>query len=156
MLLIGILGFIMAIGGVANAIREHANGRENHVTGYAALAVFGIGMVIAPAFIKGKPAAAALTEPAVAATAPTGLAPFNTLAMGESRGYEMEFGKCLGFLAEAGGVSGQAPINIVETNIVRMVRLPASDGSILLTCSRPDQKLVVTLSSSRCGTEVNC
>lgn len=156
MLLIGILGFFLMAIGVAHAIKEHVSGRENHVTAYAALAVFGLGMVIAPIFMKGRPAAAVAAEPAQATPASAGLAPFNTLAMGESRGYEMEFGQCLGFLAEAGGVSGQAPINIVETNIVRVVRLPASDGSILLTCSRLDRKLVVTLSRSRCGAEVSC
>lgn len=156
MLLIGILGFFLMVGGVANAIREHGNGRENHVTGYAALAVFGLGMVLAPIFMKGRPTVAAAAEPAQVIPAAAGLAPFNTLAMGESRSYEMEFGQCLGFLAEAGGVSGQAPVNLVETSIMRVVRLPASDGSILLACSRPDRKLVVALSHSRCGQEVNC
>jgi hypothetical protein len=156
MLLIGVLGLFLIVGGVANAIREHGNGRENHVTAYLALALFGLGMVIAPIFMKGKPAKAVAAEPAPISPASLGLAPFNTLAMGESRSYEMEFEKCLGFLAEAGGIFGRAPINIVETNIVRVVRLPASDGSILLTCSRPDRKLVVALSHSRCGAEVNC
>jgi hypothetical protein len=36
---------------------------------------------------------------------------------------------------------------VVETNILRIVRFNGSDGgSVLVTCSRPDQKMVITQS----------
>lgn len=38
----------------------------------------------------------------------------------------------------------QAPDNIMETNEMRMVRFYTNDGSVLVTCSRPDGKMVVT------------
>ncbi len=106
------------VGGVANAIREHGNGGENHVTGYAALAVFGLGMVLAPVFMKGRATGAVAAAPDSNHSYCSRLSALQHLAMGESRSYEMEFGQCLGFLAEAGGVSGQAPVNLVETSII--------------------------------------
>ena len=42
-----------------------------------------------------------------------------------------------------------APVNIVETDTVRMIRIPTVDGSVLVTCSRDDQKMILTKSSGR-------
>jgi len=44
---------------------------------------------------------------------------------------------------------GVAPINVVETSDVRIVRFLTSDGSVLISCSRPDRKMVVTISLKR-------
>lgn len=38
-----------------------------------------------------------------------------------------------------------APTNIVETTELRMVKYYAVDGEILVTCSRPDHKMLVTI-----------
>ena len=56
----------------------------------------------------------------------------------------MSFEQCLTMIRQVSGQRGVAPVNIVETNAVRMVRFPTADGSVLVTCSRPDRKMVVT------------
>lgn len=58
----------------------------------------------------------------------------------------MDFDDCLRSIRLLAESIGQAPINIVETDILRMVRFASSDGSVLVTCSRPDQKQVITTS----------
>jgi hypothetical protein len=61
----------------------------------------------------------------------------------------MSFEDCLSRIREFAGRYGGAPINVVETNDVRIVRFAASDGSVLISCSRPDRKMVVTISAKR-------
>jgi hypothetical protein len=64
----------------------------------------------------------------------------------ESTSKAMSFEACLAAIRQVSGDLGIAPINIVETEILRMVRFPTADGSVLVTCSRPDSKLVITRS----------
>lgn len=52
--------------------------------------------------------------------------------------------ECLGTIRGLASDIGMTPINIVETDIIRIVRFPASDGSILITCSKLDNKMTVT------------
>jgi len=62
----------------------------------------------------------------------------------------MGFDHCLATIRATAGKLGVAPLDIVETNALRMVRFPTDDGSgqsILITCSAPDRKMVMTLSS---------
>ena len=66
------------------------------------------------------------------------------------------FEKCLALIQAAATNTGVAPVNIVETSILRMVRFPAADGSLLITCSKPDAKMIVQQSSKRCGVDVEC
>ena len=54
------------------------------------------------------------------------------------------FDQCLRVIRDIAARLGMAPINIVETNVLRMVRFVTSDGSVLVTCSRPDRKMVIT------------
>jgi hypothetical protein len=61
----------------------------------------------------------------------------------------MPFEACLQLIRNSASDLGVAPVNIVETSDVRIVRFPAADGSVLITCSRPDQKAVITRSSRR-------
>ena len=50
-----------------------------------------------------------------------------------------------------------APVNIMEeTGVSRIVRFRASDGSVLVTCSGRDRKMIVTQSPHRCGGDLNC
>ncbi len=58
----------------------------------------------------------------------------------------MSFENCLQVIRSTAADLGVAPINIVETNDLRMVRFPTVDGSVLVTCSRPDRKMVLTIS----------
>jgi hypothetical protein len=64
----------------------------------------------------------------------------------ESSSKTMSFDACLETIRSVASDLGVAPINIVETNDMRMVRFPTSDGSVLVTCSRPDRKMVMTIS----------
>lgn len=58
----------------------------------------------------------------------------------------MDFQVCIASIQTVAGQLSVAPINIVETNDVRMVRFNTSDGSVLITCSRPDRKMVMVQS----------
>lgn len=64
----------------------------------------------------------------------------------ESTTRTMTFDQCLQNIRSVSSQLGVAPINIVETNDMRMVRFPTADGSVLVTCSRPDRKMVITRS----------
>lgn len=64
----------------------------------------------------------------------------------ESQAVTMSFDSCLAKIRSTAAQLGIAPINIAETNELRMVRFPTSDGSVLITCSRPDGRMVVTKS----------
>lgn len=59
---------------------------------------------------------------------------------------DMQFDDCVDHIQTVAGKLGTTPVNIVETNAMRMVRLPASDGSVLITCSALDDTMVVTRS----------
>lgn len=63
--------------------------------------------------------------------------------------YDMDFEKCLAFIRQSANESSSAPINIVETNILRIVRFPAKDGSVLITCSKLDNKAIITMSDKK-------
>lgn len=64
----------------------------------------------------------------------------------ESTSKSMSFENCLEVIRINAAKLGGAPVNIVETPDLRIVRFPAADGSVLLTCSRTDKKMVMTLS----------
>ena len=61
----------------------------------------------------------------------------------------MSFERCNEVIQQMAEQIGVAPINLVETSVLRMVRFPTNDGSgesILITCSKPDRKLVLSKS----------
>lgn len=64
----------------------------------------------------------------------------------ESTSRSMSFENCLQVIRNTSQQLGVAPRNIVETSDLRMVRFVTSDGSVLVSCSRPDRKLVITKS----------
>jgi hypothetical protein len=62
----------------------------------------------------------------------------------------VSFAACLAYIRGVASDLGTAPINIVETTDLRIVRFRTNDGSgtsFLVTCSRPDMKLTVNQSS---------
>lgn len=62
----------------------------------------------------------------------------------------VDFEVCLKFIRDTAQSERQAPTNIVETADMRVVRFrDPSGGSILVTCSRLDQKLTITKSPRR-------
>lgn len=68
----------------------------------------------------------------------------------------MAFEACLETVRSIGQSTGSAPVNIVETNDTRVVRMAAADGSLLVTCSRAKGTMTMTPSSRRCGVDVEC
>jgi len=64
----------------------------------------------------------------------------------QSTSKTMSYEDCLRVIQNTATQLGVAPINIVETSEMRMVRFPTADGSVLVTCSRPDRKMVTTIS----------
>lgn len=64
----------------------------------------------------------------------------------ETRTVAMSFADCNDKIRELGGRLGIAPVNIVETNVMRMVRFVTVDGSVLVTCSAADDTMAVTKS----------
>lgn len=58
----------------------------------------------------------------------------------------MSFQECLQTIRGMATDLGVAPTNIVETSELRIVRFNTSDGSVLVTCSAADGKLVAVQS----------
>lgn len=77
----------------------------------------------------------------VSMLAPTALAGTRVLKK-EKR----DFQSCLAIIRSTATNLGVAPINIVETKELRVVRFPTDDGSgksILVTCSKPDGLMII-------------
>ena len=55
----------------------------------------------------------------------------------------MSFEACLASIRTVAVELRSAPVNIVETNDLRIVRFLTSDGSVLVTCSRPDGAMLL-------------
>ena len=68
------------------------------------------------------------------------------LAQASSESRTMNFETCLGVIRKTSTDLNVAPINVVETNDMRIVRFPTADGSVLVTCSRSQRILTVTKS----------
>lgn len=64
----------------------------------------------------------------------------------QSTSASMGFDDCIRLIQRTAGQLGVAPLNISETPDLRIVRFGTSDGSVLVTCSRPDRKMVTTVS----------
>lgn len=70
----------------------------------------------------------------------------SSVASVEFRSLTMSFEDCNAHIRTMAGTLGIAPVNIVEADTMRMVRFPASDGSVLVTCSAANDSMVVTRS----------
>lgn len=66
----------------------------------------------------------------------------------QSTSTAMAFEDCIRTIQRTSGQLGVAPRNIVENSDVRMVRFNTSDGSVIVTCSRADRKMVTTVSQN--------
>lgn len=69
----------------------------------------------------------------------------SVFAKTNSTAKEMDFDDCIKVIEKT--VSQlSVPFNtIVNTKILRMVKIATADGSILLTCSKPDRKMTTTV-----------
>jgi hypothetical protein len=66
----------------------------------------------------------------------------------------MSFKKCLTVIQKTARDAGTAPVNMVDTRAMRMVRFPVADGWILISCGGGVMK--VTTSQRKCGVDVDC
>ena len=64
----------------------------------------------------------------------------------QSTSKPMAFEDCLRVIKRTATQLGVAPITIVETSEMRAVKFPTGDRAVLITCSRPDRKMVTTFS----------
>lgn len=76
--------------------------------------------------------------------------------VGETTVTRVSFEACLETIRQMAQTLGTAPTNIVETSDTRIVRLPAADGSVLVTCSRAKGTMALTPSSRQCGVDIDC
>ncbi|MBF8753767.1 hypothetical protein [Pseudomonas guariconensis] len=71
-------------------------------------------------------------------------------AAAESTSTPMSFEKCQAVQANTIAQLNVAPgdiVRIVNTSVMTMTRLYTDDGSVIITCSAPDNKMVITKSS---------
>lgn len=73
---------------------------------------------------------------------------------GDSSTKNMNYYECLSQKKEM--ANGYKPLTrVVEvdtgSNLFKTTRICSSDGSVLITCSKPDNKMIITKSSHRCG-----
>ena len=59
------------------------------------------------------------------------------------------FEQCQQLIRKTATDLGVAPVNIVETTAVRVVKFPTEDGSVLVSCSKEDKKMILTISSNK-------
>ena len=62
---------------------------------------------------------------------------------------DLPFEDCLVLIHDVGRSLGIEATPIVDTRDLRLVRFSVSDGSLLVTCSRPDSKIVMVRSPMR-------
>jgi len=71
------------------------------------------------------------------------LALFSNFAAAETITKSMSFEQCLKVIRGTAGDIDLAPTNVVETDVLRVVKWFLSDGEILLACSKPDRKMLL-------------
>ena len=77
------------------------------------------------------------------------LLPSSAMAQEKIQSSPMSFPGCLQTIRNTANHLRVAPVNVVSTKILRVVRLKTSDGSVLIRCSRPDHKMLITTSLHR-------
>ena len=68
-------------------------------------------------------------------------------AAAESTSTSMSFEKCQAVQASTIAQLNVPPKDIVNTSTMTVTKLYVEDGSVIVTCSAPDQKMVITKSS---------
>lgn len=79
--------------------------------------------------------------------------PITSFAEAKSQSMSMSFEDCLArkeTVISQLGVNPKDIIPVVNTNIMTMTKLCTVDGSVIVTCSRPDNKMVLTQSTKSC------
>lgn len=76
------------------------------------------------------------------ATATNGNRPVSSAGL-DSAEQPMSFGECNRHIRAMADEFGTTPSNIVDSSAMRVVRFPATDGSVLVTCDAIDEKMIV-------------
>ena len=79
--------------------------------------------------------------------------PTSSFAAASSQTMSMSFQECIAkreAVITQLGVNPRDIIPVVNTNVMTMTKLCTVDGSIIVTCSKPDRKMVVTTSTNSC------
>ncbi len=58
----------------------------------------------------------------------------------------MPYADCMAIIAEASEEMDEQPLRLVDTSDQTTVRIPASDGFVTVSCSRSDNRMVLTKS----------
>ena len=77
------------------------------------------------------------------------LLPLPAFAQPQSESRSASFDDCLRVIRDTASRFKVTPVNIVETTELRIVRFNTADGSVLISCSKPDKKMVVTMGPHR-------
>lgn len=70
----------------------------------------------------------------------------------DTRTEAMPFAECLSLIGEISEQFGVKPASILRTKDVRVVRVDGSDGAVIVTCSRPDNKVILSKRTKLCRT----
>jgi hypothetical protein len=62
----------------------------------------------------------------------------------ETRTETMPFGQCIGLAEDVAEGLNTNPVTILRTTEVRVVRIDAADGVVILTCNRSENRMVLT------------
>lgn len=79
--------------------------------------------------------------------------PATSFATANSRTISLSFEECLArkeAVISQLGVNPRDIIPVVNTNIMTITKLCTVDGSVIVTCSKPDRKMVITQSTNSC------
>lgn len=79
--------------------------------------------------------------------------PVASFAAASSSTISLSFEECLArkeTVISQLGVNPSDIIPIVNTKIMTMTKLCTADGSVIVTCSKPDRKMVITQSTNSC------
>lgn len=79
--------------------------------------------------------------------------PATAFAAASSQTIPLSFEECLArkeTVISQLGVNPRNIIPLVNTNIMTMTKLCTVDGSVIVTCSKPDRKMVITQSTNSC------
>jgi uncharacterized lipoprotein YmbA len=61
-----------------------------------------------------------------------------------SRTETMPFGQCIALVDDVAETLDANPITVLRTSDVRIVRIEAADGIVILSCNRPENRMVLT------------
>lgn len=68
---------------------------------------------------------------------------WNGLAFASKEVTRIPFEECVDIMQKMASGLGVTPINVVNTSIMKMVRIPTADGEITVSCVKPTQKMTV-------------